>query len=258
MPDASAYALSDVLTLEDGSLVVFRWETIPGSNGARVVRWDDEASRWAEVATEPLHTGTAQPFAQGADGRIYSFATVIDPSSSTWQVDPFELAHPDELYEGAGLDAGSDGRIYRPLTPLSFNQVTFEIYDPLLDERETSAGLHQPFYQCILRAPDDRVLAIHMTGFAAYDPSTDSWSGTTSAPSDRDCFSAGFGPDGRLYMASMWSGDDIRAYDDDTDSWLTVEPPPSSEGFMPRFITGPGGRLWAISQRESFVLTPDD
>ena len=253
MPDADVNPLSDVLMLDDGSLVVFRWSSTNEAVGSRVVRWDEEGSRWEEVATEPFYTGTDQPWAQGGDGRIYSFETVIDPSTSTWQADPFDLAEPTEPYAGSGLDSGTDGRIYRSL---SFGQLTFEIYDPLLDGRETSATLDEPFYACILRGPDHRMLAIDMTGFASYDPGLDSWSAVTRTPGDQDCFSAGFGPDGRLYMTSMWWADDIHAYDADRDAWLSVEPPPASEGFRPRFITGPDGRLWAIGQRESFVFNP--
>jgi len=257
MPNADVNPLSDVLVLQDCSLVAFRWEGTNNAPGSRVVRWDEARSQWAEVATESLYTGTDQDWAQGADGRIYSFETVIDPYTRPWQVDPFELAYPDEPYAGAGLDAGADGRIYRPLTRLSFMQLTFEIYDPVLDARETSPSLAKPYYPCILGSPDRRVLAMNMNGFAFYDPNTGSWSETTSTPAEMDCEGAGFGPDGRLYMASTASSNDIRAYDVETRAWSAVEPPPSGEAFRPRFITGPDGRLWAIGQHESFIFTPD-
>ena len=41
---------------------------------------------------------------------------------------------------------------------------------------------------------------------------------------------------------------------------MTVEPPPAGRFFMPRFLTGSDGRLWAIDRvgGESFVFTPED
>ena len=263
LPDPYWYAISDVLYLEDGSLIVFRSEFRPGAEGASPVRYDEDRRAWVPVAIEETQAGP-QSFAMAADGRIYTFDEVVDPSTNPWQVDPF-LAHPDEAWAGTGLDAGADGRIY--LTTLSLSQVTFEIYDALRDERETSASIHQPIGRCVVQAPGDEVIAMGDDRFAFYDTASDSWSDVTNTPGEQHCHSAGFGPDGRLYMDSMMWPVDIHAYDRQTGTWLSVEPPPTwistplpepDEVIQPRFFTGPDGRLWALSQTESFAFTPDN
>ena len=256
MPDAYAYALSDVLVLRDGTLVVFRWQQDPGVDGAQVLRYDEDRAAWVAVATEPLLTGTDEPWAQAADGRIYTFETLIDPSTTPWSVDPFQLISISEPWAGQGLDAGSDGRIYLAL-PIPGAQL--QIYDPVLDRRETTSKTNEAVGRCVLRALDHRVVAIDQIGFAFYDPTSDSWSDVVEAPGgDVDCFSAGYGPDERLYVTSFTFGGDIQAWDESTGAWSSVEPPPDpQEFFHPRFVTGPDGRLWAIEPHGSFAFTPD-
>lgn len=254
MPAADAFAISDVLMLDDGRLVVFRWQTQPEVDGARVLTWSPDSQSWLAVRTETILTGTDAQFAQGADGRIYSYDNLIDPSSDPWQVDSFALADPSEVYAGYGLDSGPDGRLYRPRTTLSMGRSAFEILDPTTGERTNSSVL-TGLGTCVLRG-EDRVFLIDTVEFTAYDPASDRWSETVAMLGDRDCYGAGFGPDGRLYVASMWwEATDYVAWDFARETWLSVEPPPASE-FRPHFLTGPGGRLWAVDSRASFVFTP--
>jgi len=257
MPDAERWRLSDVISVDDGTLVVFRWLTQPeGADPAdRVLAWSPTSNDWVRVETEPILTGTDSQFAQGGDGRIYSYDNQIDPATTPWNVEPFTLADPSEAYAGYGLDAGPDGRIYRPATG-RIDRATFEIYDPVTTVRDQSSSLSGHHGYCVLEG-EDLVYIVDMVMFAAYDPVTDAWSTPISTPGDRDCIGAGLGPDGRLYLASMWSGTDIVTWDPSTSAWLSVEPPPAADGFRPRFVTGPDGRLWAIDPDTSFVFVPD-
>jgi hypothetical protein len=256
MPDSAEYRLSDVLVLDDGSVTVIRWST--QNDDPDVLRWDEEDSAWVRVATEPFFPGTDTQWGQGADGRLYTFESILDPATEPWQAQPFHLAPITEPYAGTGMDAGSDGRIYRPDTEASSSAVTvLDIYDPLLDDHHASAPTDVSLVGCVLRALDDRLIALDMARFAFYDPATDSWSADRMTPGDQDCYGAGYGPDSRLYTASMWWGGDIHAWDERSAKWLTVESPPVGRDFRPRFITGPDNLLWAIDPHDSYVFIPE-
>ncbi|HSK93396.1 MAG TPA: hypothetical protein VLA76_04985 [Candidatus Angelobacter sp.] len=254
MPNAPAYFVRDVVTLADGRLAVFRYERT-GSQRASVLTIESGDERWTPVdLDEPLDDFTLWIWTQGPDGLLYSHARVIDPSGTSWDVEPWDPGFDEEPV--APIATGRDGRlIYREAEHLA--ELLF--VDPETGDWQRSSENTIIGNVDAIHVGADLLYLVETEAVASYDPATDSWAALTTMPYVNAARS-GIDPDERLIFLDGWESrnQQIFVFDPATGAWSELPRPlAASPTWNPIFRTGPDGRLWAVDAEQSFIYLGD-
>ena len=252
LPDTGHFEVASAVVLDDGRLVVFRWRTC--CTGQSVIVLEPGATAWTFPAlSSPLVIGTGDSFAVGADGRIYGWRVVIDPSEDPWLVQPHSMTGPTEVTEALRFARGPDDRLYFPHEETITSSTTrLRAYDPsshaVADVSTTDLG----YFNTILGGVD----LLYATGWsgliATYDVTRDAWQAVADSPSSlpSDVF---IGPDDSLWVRDP----EILVWDETVASWLKAGRPLSITGPWDPFLASGGDRIYAIDDQAA-VFIPDN
>lgn len=253
LPNGDAHAIAGVVVLDDGRLIAFREAVDRSSWGAVSIRPGDLT--WTEIPISGLETRRLYSFTLGPDGRIYTEALVIDPTAPNWTAVDAGWGEPATSHV---IGSGPDDRLYRAV-----DGGILVILDPATGDigrssaNDASRNPDALSFNALLPGTTE-VFAVDLATVVAYDPATDSWRLVVDWGWHHAARS-GIGPDGSIWiMADEEEGRVLHRLNPVSSEWVEVPRPHEAWWeWIPHFVTGPDGRVWAIGEGQVFALRAD-
>jgi hypothetical protein len=253
---------ADAIRLSDGRIAVL----MAKGRDDCIRIYSPDTDTWERAEAESLDRcfGSQAQFIPGTEGRYFGIARIVDASTDPWTVSDA----PWEIDDGYAIGMTTDGRLWTVLgrcDPACGNRV-FEI-DPETGAMAKFAKAPSTVRENkVIAGPPSSTLFLGGNGLAyepsplvTYEPGSDTWTRQTAAPFEAHWERAKLTDDGWLWVPAFDTPEpELYARDPDTGEWLTVKPPPGlGYDWLPVFIDGADGRIYAMEPRHPYVFTPD-